>query len=183
MPTFPEPVRSRIAISEESEGLRISIRPTWQWAYLFIVVWLYLWTTFGVSNGRRFIHHWNLSHALWMLAWAFGEMMGAYMLLHVIGGREIIVVKADSLSRKSGILGLGFTKTYFAAEMSNLRFQVATGRRNVSRLAFDYGSKTVTFASDLDRLKQLDLLPRIRQRCAIANHQGPQESGAKLWGQ
>ncbi|HYM77798.1 MAG TPA: hypothetical protein VE377_17620 [Candidatus Dormibacteraeota bacterium] len=182
MATFPEPVRPRVAISEGVEGLRISIRPRLEWAVLFLVAWLCLWTYLGISRGGPFQHLGDFLGS-WMLGWVFGEIWGTWALLHVIGWREIIVVKADSLTRKSEIFGLGFTKTYPASEMRNLRFQVATGRRNVSRLAFDYGSRTVTFASYLNRDEQVALLPRIRQRCPLADSQKPQESGIRFSGQ
>ncbi len=177
MPTFAERVRSHVAISEETEGLRISIGPRWDWASLFMVVfmaiWLYFWTTIGISRGRSHFRHLGDFLGSWMLGWAFGEIMGASVLLRAIGWREIIVVSADSLTRKSEILGLGFTKRYFASGMRNLRFLVAAGRRRPNRLAFDYGWKTVTLASYLNDEETVDLLRRIRQRCAVADRQEP----------
>jgi hypothetical protein len=55
-------------------------------------------------------------------------------------------------------------------------------RRQPSRLAFDYEGSTVTFASYLDDEETLDLLRRIRQRCALADCEKPEESSVKLSG-
>ncbi len=181
MPTSLERV-SRVAISEEAETLRISINPRWYWGYLFTVVWLYFWTATGISRGRSHFHHLGDFLSSWMLGWAFGEIMGLCFLLRAIGGREIIVVRADSLSRKSEIFRFGFTRTYFASEMRNLRFRVAGGRRQPSRLAFDYEGRTVTFASYLDDEETVYLLRRIRQKCAMADGKKPEESSVKLSG-
>jgi len=118
-----------------------------------------------------------------MLGWAFGEIMGLYFLLHLFGWREIIVVRADSLSYRSEIFGLGFTTIYPASEIRNLRFQVAPGsRRRPSRLAFNYRRKTVAFAAYLENdAEKVKLLRRIRQRCATADWQEAQESGTTFW--
>jgi len=183
MPTFIERARSRVVISEGTEGLRILIRPTWDWGHPFILVWLYFWTTVGISRGSSHLHHLGDFLGSWMLGWAFGELIGIYFLLHLFGWREIIVVRADSISYRSEVFGLGFITIYPASEIRNLRFQPAPGgRRSPSQLAFDYRGKTVAFAAYIENdAEKVKLLRRIQQRCATANRQEAQESGTAFW--
>lgn len=181
MPTFIERARSRVVISEETEGLRVLIRPTWDWGYPFILVWLFFWTTSGISRGGGHLHHLGDFLGSWMLGWAFGDLMGLYFLLHLFGWREIIVVRADSLSRRSEIFGMGLTRTYPTSEIRNLRFQVAA-RRTPSRLTFDREGHTVAFAGYLENDEEkVKLLRRICQRCAIVDRQETEESGTTFW--
>jgi hypothetical protein len=75
-------------------------------------------------------------------------------------------------------------KSYLVREMRNLRFQPAAGAgkgRTASRIAFDYGAKTVTFGTDIEEAEAADLIRRVRHRCAIVDTATTPKSGIKFW--
>src|SRR5580658_421566 len=174
MATVVQPFVSRSTVSEDVEGLRISIPAQRSWAILFMLGWLGAWTAGGIAAGTSLFR---------MLAWAFGEVLVGYTVLYAIGGRQIVLSKFDALTIKTEIFGLGSAKAYLVGEMRNLRFQppaiVGRGQR-ASGIAFDYGSKTVMFGAGLDEKEATDLVARIRQRCPVADA-ASQESGTKFW--
>ena|GEM_PF-1848628 len=183
MATVVQPFVSRSTVSEDVEGLRISIPAQRSWAILFMLGWLGAWTAGGIAAGTSLFHRFNFFILFWMLAWAFGEVLVGYTVLYAIGGRQIVLSKFDALTIKTEIFGLGSAKAYLVGEMRNLRFQppaiVGRGQR-ASGIAFDYGSKTVMFGAGLDEKEATDLVARIRQRCPVADA-ASQESGTKFW--
>jgi hypothetical protein len=96
--------------------------------------------------------------------------MVTYTVLYAIGGREVILVNSQSLTIRTEIFGVGPAKSYRAEQIRNLRFQPALGvgkGRVASRIAFDYGAKTIMFGADIDEPEADDLISRIRQRSGI----------------
>jgi len=122
----------------------------------------------------------------WMMGWAFGEYFAGYTVLYALAGKQVIVASADGLTCRTEIFGLGSGKSYVAREIRNLRFQPAqaTGRSRVaSRIAFDYGSRTIGFGAGLQEAEATEMISRIRQRCGIAALAATAGSGTKFWGQ
>jgi len=110
----------------------------------------------------------------------------AYSILYSIAGSEIISVTAESLARKVTLFGVGLTRAYLVREMRDLRFQPEMGtgkRRRASRIAFDYGAKTITFAQEIEEAEAAEIITRIRQHCNIGQTPSPQKSGIKFWQQ
>jgi hypothetical protein len=179
MPTYTRPgvqrFRSRLTVSDEVEGLCISIPPPRDWAILGIVVWLGFWTFAGLHQWRNLIQR----SPLFLVVWAFGELWGSFAVLDNIGGREIILANSETLTRTRKILALGWSKPYPVHEIRNLRFQRSLGRQP-SRIAFDYGARTITFGKCVEEAEACDLMRRIRQRCAIADDSAKQESGIRI---
>jgi hypothetical protein len=184
MPTFVEPSSPRSIVSEDLEGLRICIPSKFSWIILFMLFWLTFWTIGGVSAARSMQRHFNLFLCFWLVGWAFGELAVSYSVLYLIGGREVILVNSESLTKRTEIFGIGPAKSYRVGEMRNLRFQPTSGvgkGRIPNRIAFDYGAKTVTFGAGIDEPEANDLISRIRQRCGIVEASAPQGSGTKFW--
>ncbi len=183
MATVVQPFVSRSTISEDVEGLRVSIPAQRSWTILFMLGWLGAWTVGGFAAGTSLFHHFNFFIFFWMLAWAFGEVFVGYTVLYAIGGRQIVLANLDALTIKTEIFGLGPARSYLASEMKNLRYEppaiVNRGQR-ASGIAFDYGAKTVMFGAGLDEKEATDLVARIRQRCPVADA-ASQESGTKFW--
>jgi hypothetical protein len=153
---------------------------------LFLLVWLTGWTYGGAQAGRSLINHFTLFMAVWMMAWAFGVLWVSYAILYAIGGREIILANSETLTRTTKLFGLGRSKSYLVREMRDLRFQPETGggrSRRTSRIAFDYGAKTVGFAQEIEEAEAAELINRIKQRSNITQTPSPQESGIKFWQQ
>ena len=182
--TLVQPSETRSSVSEEAEGVRISIPSKWSAIIVFLGVWLTFWTIGGVSAARSLQRHFNLFLCFWLVGWTVGELAVTYAILYVIGGKEVIFANSETLTCKTQIFGLGLAKSYVVREMRNLRFQPATGAgksRRASRIAFDYGAKTITFGADLDEVEAVALIGRIRQRCPIADTSSVQESGTRFW--
>lgn len=184
MPTLVEPSPPRSTVSEDVEGLRICIPSKWSWAILFFAAWLCMWTVGGITTGLSLFRRFNLFICFWMIGWAFGEVVVTYIVLYAMGGREVILANSETVAIRTEIFRLGLAKSYLVREMRNLRFQAAAGAgkgRIASRIAFDYGAKTVTFGADIDEPEAIELIGRIRQRCGIVEASAQQESGIKFW--
>ena len=179
MPTYTRPgvrrLPSRLTVSDAAEGLRISIPPPRDWAILFIVVWLGSWTFAGLHQWRNLIQR----SPLFLLVWTFAELGGSYAVLDNIGGRETILANSETLTRTRKIFALGWSTPYPVHEIRNLRFQRSLGRRP-SRIAFDYGARTITFGRCVEEAEACDLIRRIRQRCAIADDSAKEEPGIRI---
>jgi hypothetical protein len=184
MDTFIQPAQPRAAVSEETEGVRISIPSKRSWGGLFLAAWLCGWTVAGVSAARSLQHHFNLFLCFWLVGWVLGELAVCYAILYMLGGREVVLANSERLRCTTEIFGLGFPKSYLVREMRNLHFQPASGvgkGRRASRIAFDYGAKTITFGADLEEAEASELISRIQQRCAIVESSTPSATGIKFW--
>jgi hypothetical protein len=183
MGTIVQPFASRSTVSEDVEGLRISIPAQRSWAILFMLGWLGAWTVGGIAAGTSLLHRFNFFILFWMCAWACGEVLVGFTVLYAIGGRQIVLVNLDALTIRTEVFGLGPARSYLVSEMKNLRFQppaiVNRGQR-ASGIAFDYGAKTVMFGSGLDEKEATDLVARIRQRCPVADATS-QDTGTRFW--
>src|SRR5277367_2466014 len=129
MPTYTRPgvewFRSRLAVSDEAEGLCISTPPRRDWTVLFIGLWLGFWTFAGLHSWRTRINHFSL----FMAVWVFGELWGSYAILDNFGGSEIILANSDALTRTRKIFALRWSEAYPVREIRNLRFLRGSGRR------------------------------------------------------
>jgi len=185
MPTVqPFPMRSQV--SDLGADLQISMPPKRSWVILFFVVWLTFWTYAGIQAGHSLINHFSLFLSVWMIGWAVGELFVSYTILYAVGGREIILANSETLTRRITLFGLGWSKSYLVHEMRDLRFQPETGggrSRRASRIAFDYGAKTISFGQEVEEAEAAELISRIQQRSGIAQTPSPQESGIKFWQQ
>ena len=185
MPTLrPFPMRSEI--SDMGGDLQISIPPKRGWVILFFLVWIAFWTYAGIQEAHSLVRHFSFFTSIWMVGWLFGELWAGYAILYALGGREVIMVNSGTLTRRTKLFGIGWSKTYLVPEMRDLRFQPETGSgksRRASRIAFDYGAKTVTFAHEIEEAEAAELINRISQRSSITQTSSPQASGIKFWGE
>jgi hypothetical protein len=185
MPTV-QPFPMRCEVSDLGTDLQISIPPKRSWAVLFFAVWLTFWTYAGIQTGHQLLRHFSLFSSVWMIGWAFGEVWATYAILYAMGGREIILANSETLTRRNTLFGLSWPASYLVREMRDLRFQPETGSgkgRRGSRIAFDYGAKTVSFAQDIEEAEAADLIDRIKRCSSIAQTSSPQQSGIKFWQQ
>jgi hypothetical protein len=186
MPTSLQPFAPRSTVSEDLEGLRISMPPKRDAGLLFLMFWCCGWTAGGVFAIRALLHQFHAFIFVWLIGWAVGEASVGYRILYALGGRQIVLANSESLTCRTQIFGLGLTRSYLVREMRDLRFQpeAGTGKgRRASRIAFDYEAKTVSFGADIGQEEAAELIARIRQRSAIPETSKPQESGIKFWGQ
>lgn len=185
MQTLVQPYRMRSTVVEQGGALRISIPCARSWVKIaFLAIWLCGWTFGGFAVGGKVIRRFDLFDFAWMAFWAFASGSAVIELLRSLFGGDIVIADAQSLSIQKQIMGLGWTKTYSVADMRDLRFQpeVSAGRRGrTSRIAFDYGAKTIAFANQIDEAEADILLSRIRNHSKVADTSSPQQSGIKFW--
>jgi len=162
---FLQSFKRQIQYAEESSGLRISIRVRRQdpLAYMFLAIWLFAWTVFGIKGIDMLLENPSSALPLWPLGWAFGEIGGGVVALFLIGGREVVMITRDFVKCRRQVFGIGFTREYFLHEVFNLRYQSPMYRRP-GRLAFDYEGRTLRLVSDVSGAEAVELLGRIRQK-------------------
>lgn len=155
--------KRQIVYTEESDGLKISIRARRQdfLAYTFLAVWFCGWTIAGVKGIGNILDDPPSRLPLWPLGWAFAEIAAAVTILFLLGGREVIMITPDFVRRKRQIFGIGWTQEYFLHEVLNLRHRPPIGRRS-GWLAFDYEGVTLKLVSDVNSEEAVELLSRIR---------------------
>jgi hypothetical protein len=167
MPTLVQPFPMRSTVSDREGWLCISI-PVHQFGFaIFIGCWLVLWTYGGTQIFRQLVEKPNLFEAVWICFWIVSLPYATYALLRTLGGRDVILVDQHRVVIRREIFGLAFGKEYTASEMQKLRFQPETGSgrsHRSSRIAFDYGAKTITFGDRLDESEANQLISLIGQR-------------------
>jgi hypothetical protein len=179
----PYPMRS--TISQEAGALRISIpmrkKP---FLILFLLVWLGAWTVAGISTGRQLLHQFVPFNGFWMCGWALGEVMVTYVLVRMLGGRDIVQVANGIVEIRKEAFGLGFSKQYSPQEIRDLRFlpEAGSGRgHSESSIAFDYGAKTIKFGDGIDESEAKQLIGRIRDGCGLTQEQICESASPRFW--
>jgi hypothetical protein len=168
------PSLPRSTFSEQPEGLRISIPPSRDpFLAVFFPVWFTLWTYGGCTFTYRF---WqgserNLFTFVWLcFFWIFTPKATYYFVFSLIG-KDVLVVRPDLFTHRAELLGVARTRSYSVEEMRNMRFvpESQAGRsRRMSCIAFDYGAKTIRFASGIEEAEGNMVIDRILQRARIA---------------
>lgn len=174
-------------------------------AILFISFWLCAWTVGGIATAQQLLHkggstlsfltprvghlrtpyragngsqtpsRLDSSKGFWMCGWALGEVLAAFWLCRMLGGRDIFQTTNGMAKIRREIFGLGLsTKQYPLQGIRNLRYQPDTSSGKSERpsgIAFDYGSRTVFFGDGADEAEanQLIVMIALRQeeRCKL----------------
>lgn len=165
-------------------------------AILFISFWLCVWTIGGISTTRQLLHKggsapsfltpsvghfrtpyrvgsgsqtpspWDSSKTFWMCGWALGELLAAFWLSRMLGGRDIFQASNGIAEIRREIFGLALSsKRYCIQEIRNLRYQPDTSSPHSERpsgIAFDYGSRTVCFGDGADESEANQLIRLIK---------------------
>lgn len=84
-----------------------------------------------------------------------------------VGGRDVVTIQNGSLALRREVLGLGFTRSYRLAYIQRLRFQPEI-QYPESRVAFDYGSRTIGFGAGLGEDESRRLMAAIENGRASA---------------
>jgi hypothetical protein len=98
----------------------------------------------------------------------------------------VVTVNSTAFTLTTKLFGVGKSKEYLVAKMRDIRFQsqIGAGRSTKpSRIAFDYGAKTIGFADDIEEAEAANLIAQINQHCQIASTPTPQQGGIKFWRQ
>jgi hypothetical protein len=150
----------------------------------FITFWLGGWTYGGLQVLNQLLRHFELFSAFWMGGWLLGEVFVTIWLLRMLGGRDILVATNDRLEIRKEVFGIGTSKQYLRSDIRDLRFQpeVGAGRgHRESRIAFDYGAKTVTLGDGLDEAEANQLIASISEHCNFAKPRPSDGSAPRFW--
>jgi hypothetical protein len=151
---------------------------------LFLLAWLGGWTAAGISIGSQLLHKFVLFNAFWMCGWVLGEVLVTYALFRMLGGRDILQAANGSLEVRKEVFGLGLSKQYLLQEIHDLRFHPESGSgrgHSDSRIAFDYGAKTVTFGDGIDESEAKQLIGTIRDNCGLSQGQASEPASPRFW--
>jgi hypothetical protein len=89
----------------------------------------------------------------WLLGWIIAPIIMTTILVLLIFGREVLKARPGSVEIFVGIPFFGVTTRYDVSKMRNLRFEQPPKKSGKSwrgpHLAFDYGSTTVAFGSNI----------------------------------
>lgn len=175
--------RTRSIILDQPGGLLIRIPSHGHWSVmLFLLLWLCGWLLGEVSAIRALLEPESTAAGsfllLWLAGWTLGGGFAIYCLAWMAFGEEVVRLKADSLSIKRDIWGLGKVRAFRLSEIRRLRVSPQpappTGRpakirtpwdaSHLGQVAFDYGASTIRFGSSIDEAEALILVERLRER-------------------
>ena len=203
----PRPTRSTVL--QQDGVLRISIPAAKNTlAILFASFWLCVWTVAGVSVAQQWLGKGGSAHpfftpkvghfrhvgpgsaaqppssldsskGFWMFGWALGEILVAFWLGRMLGGRDIFQTSNRAAEIRREVFGLRLSsKQYSLQEMRHLRYQPDTSSPNSERpsgIAFDYGPRTVFFGDGVDESEANHLIDLIvlrqKERCKFSQEQ------------
>ena len=185
MPTLVQPYPMRSNVSEEGGSLRISIPMQRNWFLAaFIICWLGGWTYGGLEVLKHLLKNFELFSAFWMGGWALGEAFATLWLLRMLGGHDIVIATSDRLEIRKEVFGVGISRQYLGSEIRDARFQPESGSgkgRRESRIAFDYGAKTIGFGDGIDEAEANQLISLIGERCKITDSSPRDTSALRFW--
>jgi hypothetical protein len=150
---------------------------------LFLAAWLVGWC-FGLVMAARAlflepVDAPTLFLAAWLIGWTLAGGFALYVWLWTLAGREVLVLRPDSLVMKRDLRGLGRLKEYDLLHVKNLRvspvpwnlYSWSGGMQfwgvGGGPVAFDYGSRTIRFGSGLDEAEARGIVKELRARHAF----------------
>ena len=178
------PPARRSSSRQTAEGLEISIPAKRNiFLMLFLAAWLVGWCFGEVSATRELLagrgNAPDLFLCVWLVGWTIGGAFCLYALLWTLRGREVIVLRPDSLVTKRDLWGIGRPREYDILHVSDLRVAPMTWNPHYwsgalylwgvggGPIAFDYGSRTVRFGSGVDEAEAADIVRELRTRHAF----------------
>ncbi|MGO8985662.1 MAG: hypothetical protein ACLPHI_04160 [Terriglobales bacterium] len=146
-------------------------------------------TPYKAGNGSQTPSRLDSSKGFWMCGWALGEVLAAFWLCRMLGGRDIFQTTNGTAEIRREIFGLGLsTKQYSLQAIHNLRYQPDTSSGKTERpsgIAFDYGSRTVFFGDGADEAEANQLIGMIKlrqeERCKLAQSQAVESASSHFW--
>lgn len=185
-----EPSRGRASIERRGNDLIIEIPSKKQWfVIIFLGVWLGGWVmgeAFALGTLLRkdtpiFADTFML---FWLTGWTVGGVFAITTFLWMVVGVESITVERNTLTIFKNILGLGTKKKYdlnhalhFAVDPQPEQGFFNMGQqRNLygmkgGVLKFDYGMKTIKFASGIDEAEGRMLLNIFKENANFKQEQ------------
>ncbi|HTM49574.1 MAG TPA: hypothetical protein VL285_12860 [Bryobacteraceae bacterium] len=175
------PPARRSSSLQTATGLEISIPPKRNpFLMIFLAAWLVGWGFGEVTAGREILLGKEttptLFLAVWLTMWTLGGAFALYALLKMIGGRDVLLLRASTLLLKGEVFGLGRGREYELEHVRNLRVEGVTAWPNDMAgamrfwgigggpITFDYGSATVRWGAGLEEPEARQVIQELRAR-------------------
>ena len=192
--TKVKPSEGRATITDHLSHLEISIPSKIQTAKLAalifgLIIWLFgeimiLPKLFGANSSMTHSAAGNVDVpgvfflTIWIVGWTFYGMVDIYGILWLLGGREILIVKRESIALIKKIYNFSVrTREYSNEHVKKMRVSPEVisasspmfpfkfwGITGNNMIAFDYGIKTVRFASAMDEAEAGQIIENINKR-------------------
>lgn len=171
-----EPLEPRYTAGNTANGIRATIPAVRNWfGIVFMSVWMCGWT-FGFVFAIRSLTSDSSKEpigflVIWLVGWTLGGTCVLFYLLWQLFGREVIEITDEALVRRIQICGVGTTREYALADVTNLRALPLPGygKRTIrtrgvpiglihGSIEFDYGTRRVQLGELLDAAETKRLL-------------------------
>ena len=142
--------------------------------FLFLLAWLGAWAHGEMWAINEILFKTDIEGAgfllFWLTGWTVGGCFAIYVVAWMIGGKERVLLDADSLSVRKEIIGIGRRREFTIAHVSNLRVSPVLDPKVAlaseaslvfltfwgaggGKVAFDCGGKTHRFGIGLDEVE------------------------------
>ena len=176
-----KPYKGRATIQDNLTDLQIIIPAKRNWlAALFLGGWLGGWlmgelfalgALLSVLRGNPA----NLFVLFWLVAWTAFGIFAIRTLVWLLAGKEIITVGGNKLEIKRKAALFSKPKVFDLDAVKNIRAQEIVsdyerrrldfgGLSSAGTIRFDYGLKTVQFASGIDEAEARFILEKLKER-------------------
>ncbi len=182
------PTNGRAKIINLYNSLIIEIPSKKNWlVIIFMILWMGGWAmgeTFAIktifsSNVTQSVNFFIL---FWLIGWTIGGVFALLIILWQLIGKEIVRIEEGILTVERSIMGIGrkkkykieFIKNMDIVPMSGFRIEEENNRRNIlgaqrGQIKFDYGMKTVKFASNIEEAEAKMIIEKLRQNYNFHN--------------
>ena len=174
---FEDPNASRLSVSDANGETVIVIPPVRNYFIMvFMTAWLRGWTIGGVAAMQAFLNGGGDSSGraflgFWLFGWLVGEVTATGMLLWLFFGREVATATPLMLTLSRHVLLWSRKRHYRPDSVANLRWEPeqATWARHgrKSRISFEYGPKTVSFANGCDAGEGRHIIASLGRRLGL----------------
>ncbi len=158
-------------------------RRSW-FVILFLTFWLCGWAVAEVMVANQFLHgdappDGEFFMLAWFGVWTVGGLFAIYAWLWQVMGKEIVIVRGQTIIIRRDMGGFGFDKEYNLIQLRDLRRgPVGFSPVDLSSslqlwgvgggtIAFDHGDKTYRFGAGLDEAEAKQVVTAIKQRYRV----------------
>lgn len=177
-----KPFAGRASIHQDFNGLTIEIPSKRHWfVIIFMMIWLGGWLmgelfALKMILTPNFPIFANIFILVWLIGWTIGGAFVIYNILWQLIGREIILVEHNLLTIEKSVKGVGRKRQYEIASIQNMDINPVADRStwnkgkqspspfgtNTGKIKFDYGMKTIKFASEIDEAEARKIIQKFK---------------------
>lgn len=165
-----------------SSGLEISIPAKLHlFVFVFLSVWLLLWLATEYFALQTMLTEREASINVFSVIWTLAGVLGLYIQLWMIAGREIITAEFNILTIKHTLFGWVRVREYDFQHVADLRADVepydSEGPRlsavypfRTGSIAFEYEGKTIRFADGVGDAEAREIVAMLSPRHQERNY-------------